>query len=844
MRKFNHYFVAVILAAPLFLAACMDNDVYDPTKVHPVAPVENPLGDDFNAPDGFDWSMVTSVKLNIEVKDEFNGQYNYLVEVFTSNPLSDATATPIAVGVAKQGTNYAVEITIPKAVEKLYIRQTDPKQRKEVYEFATADNMSCKLYISNAATRAAATTTTRTESTINDPQYTEPAIPADAIELTDEAYPYGANNLTGRAYIIKGTFTKAISGPVEIYVTGKYDNPNESITIGSKLIIMSGGSINCGYLTCYINASVQNFGSLTAKTATFQKSSELFNKGTITCTDNFTLQGEAATGSSLYNHGSVIAQKELNASTDSKILNTKEGTLTVNGKFYMQSAQLDNYGKVKAENTTKEYDTYSQSIQVNNTTGTVINNYKDATINASAIIGGADINNYGTMILNECNSKNSGNILYNNCTFIVTEKLNYRIITLDNGAITGAQNGAEWQPVETFSVDNNAQVTLKNGSIILANIFISGNPSNFNAEGDKVSMIKANETRYKGNTDFNGLALELGEEYASTWDGLRGNPISESNITVNKNNCPSSSADESKYTVETCGGIINEGDEGLAPSDPTIPPVNDATIYTYAFEDQWPAYGDFDMNDVIVTIDDRNLTSQNTKLSIKGRIRAVGAGRQIGVGIRLLNVKADGITFEKIDTQSGASFEAGQNNPVIIICDNAHKYCKDGNIADDDFTFYCTSPDVDSKYNTGDGADFEIKMIFPTVAEAAKAMDIKNIDVFIISKAATKSAKRTEVHVAGYAPTDLANTAYFGTGNDASINNTLLNIPAKGNYLSTDGLAWGICIPGSTSASWAWPRERTMITEVYTDFANWVKTGGKESQDWISNHTDKIFVKP
>lgn len=840
MKKINRYYVVSTFAASLLLTACMDNDVYDATKVRPVAPVENPLGDDFKAPDGFDWSMVTSVKLDVEVKDEFNGQYDYLIEVFTGSPLADATATPIAVGTAKKGTNYAAEITVPKTLEKIYIRQTDPKQRKEVYEFATANNMACKLYINTATTRS--TATTRAESAINDPQYTEPTVPAGAIELKDEDYPYGANLYNGGVYVINGTFTQTISGPIEIYVKGTYNNPEKDITVGSKLIILSGGSVNCNSLTAYTGTSVQNFGSLTAKTTTFQQSSELFNKGTIICSDKLDMQGENGNGSTFYNHGSVTTGTEFNVSTNCQILNAQEGTITASGTFRITSALLDNYGKVTAENETQAYDSYPQSIQVNNTTSSIINNYKEGVIKATTINGGASINNYGTMVLKECISKNSSNILYNNCTLIVTEKLNYRYITLDNGAITGAQNGTQWQPVETFSVDNNAVVTLKNGSIILAKTFISGNPSEFKAEGAAVSMIKANETRYMGNTDFNGLALELGGEYTSTWDGQRGEVLSASNITVTKTNSPSSAADESKYQVETCGGIINEGNEGLAPSNPAIPPVNDATTYTYAFEDQWPVYGDFDLNDAVVTIDKRSLTSNDKKVSIQGHIRAVGAGRQIGVGIRFLNVANNGIQLEKIDTQSGASFESGQSNPVIILCDNAHKYCKDGNIADDDFTFYCTDPTVNSKYNTGDGADFEIKMIFPTVAEAAKAMDIKNIDVFIISKAATESVKRTEVHVAGYAPTDLADMTHFGTGNDASVNNTPLNVPAKGNYLSTDGLAWGICIPGTTP--WAWPKEKKMITEVYTAFANWVNTGGTEDQNWVSTHTSDIFVKP
>ena len=136
MRIRKHDYLVIALAAPLFLAACADKDVYDPNKVRPIAPVENPLGEDFVAPEGFDWSMITTVKLNVEVKDLFNGQYNYLVEVFTSNPLSNETATPLSAGYAKHGSNYIAEISVPKATTHLFIRQTDPKQRKEIFEYA------------------------------------------------------------------------------------------------------------------------------------------------------------------------------------------------------------------------------------------------------------------------------------------------------------------------------------------------------------------------------------------------------------------------------------------------------------------------------------------------------------------------------------------------------------------------------------------------------------------------------------------------------------------------------------------------------------------------------------
>lgn len=160
MKIFKRYHAIIALVAPLLLAACADNDVYNPDKVRPVPPVENPLGEDFVAPAGFDWSMITTVKLNIEVKDEFNGMYNYLAEVFTTNPLTDATATPIAADYAKAGKNYVVEISIPKSIERVYVRQTDPKQRKEVYEFVVpvdGETLNCKLYYSGGTTTRAGT---------------------------------------------------------------------------------------------------------------------------------------------------------------------------------------------------------------------------------------------------------------------------------------------------------------------------------------------------------------------------------------------------------------------------------------------------------------------------------------------------------------------------------------------------------------------------------------------------------------------------------------------------------------------------------------------------------------
>ena len=200
-------------------------------------------------------------------------------------------------------------------------------------------------------------------------------------------------------------------------------------------------------------------------------------------------------------------------------------------------------------------------------------------------------------------------------------------------------------------------------------------------------------------------------------------------------------------------------------------------------------------------------------------MRAVGSSRKTGIGIQFLNVNSNEVTLSG-KVQSGIpTFENGQNNPVVILSTNAHKYCN-ASITDDDYTFYCTDPTAGSTYNSGDGAGFEITLTFSTAEAATKAMNIKNMDIFIISKETQGNIKRTEIHLPNYAPTSLGTTALFGMSNDASAYNKILNANQKGYYISTEGLAWGICIPGTEV--WKWPKERKKITDVYPDFKDWV----------------------
>ena len=857
--------------------------------------------------------MITTVKLNIEVKDEFNGMYNYLAEVFTTNPLTDATATPIAADYAKAGKNYVVEISIPKSIERVYVRQTDPKQRKEVYEFVVPGNgetLNCKLYYSGGTTTRAGTGSTSAANAaiaagfkeLEDNNYTveTPDIPTAPDKSDDPVSQYDKNKFNDGARIVvpAGEVSSVIyqmaSGKGTIFVKGTwkvtniYSNfdiyvlnggkieiatpSNKTFTTVSKFVVEKGGTVECtsnfaaNYGDWFIGGDfIANgdvtFGASTSSVTiasgvtmsinngTLKPCSKVYkNFGTITAA---TITANMGSYPEIYNAGAI----EVTGVMDLVKMNfINKGELTVGQWFKVDNSKVLNKGQLSSLNlefttsTVSNYgailvDEQTGVIKTNNTSnGSFIVNHDKGIIKGYHLSGGVSVYNdsYGEFTIFE---NSSVDMLYNSCALIVKEKFNWGNVTLDNGSITGEKpenlntsgsNADQWKPVPVvMSNDSPIQYILKNGSVIKATLLhINRTPSNFRGEGSNPSLLQVGGVRISqgGDTNLKDLVIEMPENaftYDPPYNGIN-------NAKWLTSGCSTTGWGGSKNTFSTCGGYYYSGNEGDPdPEDPEKPDVEDKTVYTYAFEDQWPAYGDFDMNDVVITINKMSITNDKT-LTIQGNVRAVGSSRKTGVGIQFLNVSKNGVTLSG-KVQSGTPvFEGGQSNPVIILSTNVHKYCNTG-IADDDFTFYCTDPTAGSAYNSGDGAEFEITMAFSTAEEAKKAMNIKNLDMFIISKEAQGNVGRTEIHLAYYAPTNLATTAFFGMANDASTQ--------KGYYVSVEGLVWGICIPGTDV--WKWPRERKIITNVYPGFKSWVMNGGQvEDLSWTSNYTNEIFVRP
>ena len=263
-RIYRAKFLPLLAAIGFTFYSCTD-DVYDPNKKRDIAPAENPFGSDFQAPSGFDWSMMNGVSLTVEVKDIYNGSYEYLIEVFKNHPSADTGATPLAVGYANGNHSFTTTLSLPANQDRIYIRKTSPRMAKEIYEYPVATRMVCKLYREETATR---TLPTPSQSLPTRRDYSVPNIPEDAQEWeieSDEASQWKAGD-----YILEGdddsrTFRVTAGSGVNLYVKERVELGSLTLQGGSTLTILGEGAlILSNDLNAQSASQVSNFGILQA----------------------------------------------------------------------------------------------------------------------------------------------------------------------------------------------------------------------------------------------------------------------------------------------------------------------------------------------------------------------------------------------------------------------------------------------------------------------------------------------------------------------------------------------------------------------------------------------------
>lgn len=239
---------------------------------------------------------------------------------------------------------------------------------------------------------------------------------------------------------------------------------------------------------------------------------------------------------------------------------------------------------------------------------------------------------------------------------------------------------------------------------------------------------------------------------------------------------------------------------------------------TTAFEDNWPAEGDYDLNDLVVSYRytfAMSSSNQLVDLTAEYKPLAAGADFQNGFGVQLpfdptqiKSVNGANVTGAYIKLAANG-LESNQKKAVIVPFDNYR------NLFGANTQLINTVPgavklespiiSVEILLNSPLSDDYTAMVPF-------NPFMISNLD------------RGREIHLVNQAPTDLANLKLFGTLSDDS------NLNTGRFYVTKDNRPFALDFYGT----FTYPIEKSPIYDVYLHFAEWAKSGGQNYPDWNS----------
>lgn len=263
---------------------------------------------------------------------------------------------------------------------------------------------------------------------------------------------------------------------------------------------------------------------------------------------------------------------------------------------------------------------------------------------------------------------------------------------------------------------------------------------------------------------------------------------------------------------------------------------------TLAFEDLWPTQGDYDFNDLVVDYNINQITnSQNkvVKLETEFTFRAAGAAYTNAFAFELP------IAPSKVASVTGQYFAGSGDHSYIpaspwIYLDLAANGTENGQnkavifVVDDTANFLGRMVNTVPNGDTTAPKKLKLSVTF-TEPITLTTLGQPPYNPFLVSNiyAALQTAcdcqeRGVEIHLPGYAPTNLADSSLFGTGNDNS------NINSNRSYVSQGNLPWALHIP----TSFDYPKELTQITQAHYYFGNWASSNGANTKDWYLNKSN------
>jgi len=260
-----------------------------------------------------------------------------------------------------------------------------------------------------------------------------------------------------------------------------------------------------------------------------------------------------------------------------------------------------------------------------------------------------------------------------------------------------------------------------------------------------------------------------------------------------------------------------------------------STFTSFAYEDQFPKMGDFDMNDVLmnVRITEYVKDGQVIRLKLEGQLAAMGASFRNGFAVQLPGVNRASIKGDSIELvvnnlrQSYPVLDSDQTNAVLIVSENLWSITQPGEAG-------CNYFRVEADCGTASRPSWTMTVPFLTPV-AVSSMPEKPYDPFIFAKpgtyhgsivtavTGTHPGRKFEVHLKNKLPTDAFEQLIFGMEMDAS------DMDLQYLFQTANGLPWALEIP----IDWKHTKEGVSLLKAYPQFFDFASDpSGQTNPQW------------
>ncbi len=826
------------------------------------------------------WSAVgtASVSLAVNLKP---GQA-YSLKIYDQNPIGDpGDLKLLGQGSVVSGQQFSASISYPKDQQYVFVALFDKNNYMSVYPMGIS-NGKIEGQIGGSAT---ANSRSWQPNKVQSHDVTFPdapdasnfktAVPGDALNPTEYWMSQSGNFVVQQGQ----TDLNFYNGNCNVYIPGgTYSFSSFAINNNTNIYLLPGANVQMStYAWKYGNVHVYIAEGATLK-GDINANVHFYNRGTIDAANinlysswNQWWDDPNASDGTLYNEGRVLASGSYHIDDRCQTVNDniiEAGTVTVD-----EDAQLLN----------RQTLTVTGELGVKNDRSLFINE-GETTAAAVGVEGSADFYNDGiitvsgttTVNSNQCTWHNDGtyttyNYVYqagstdviNNCKLIVTNRFYLGLGDTDqnrfrlNGGGSVVTKDFEFSGPGFFDMGAGSllQVTGTAYMAITKDVYGIYGP----ATGD-YSVFQAKEIVRRSDVSPNQgfVANYFGHLYVATdshFDFGYSDKSAEQQAAGETGAQPYYRLDAASGAMMTgfSGADVHVQDNGCGANYQGLPRLQEpnATSFSlrYCFEDNFPQVGDYDFNDVVITL---TPTIQGKNVTLSVSLDAVGAQEQIGACIRIKDLKSSDIVNSSRDGNFDENFPStatkiirttewllpddmkynGLTDVVINLFSNAHWAMKP-ELADNGSIknyFYNTVKRGDTyEYYENDVPSKVVTYTFELASEEAAARFCEeNLDVFIVEQ---YNSGYWEVHTVPYKTQDVL-AAY---GGDKSMYN--------------DNYPWAICVPGDFLYPVEWQKigsseriQRVAYGTVGHAFADWAEDH-TQATDWYRYPTEGLVFE-